>query len=63
MMKMSSKTLNQILSDAGIETIRPVDKKKQIKLKFNNVEIPRPNPEKVYSEVFREFGIDLKKYE
>lgn len=58
-----SKTLNQIIKDAGIKTIRPEDKKKAIKLSFNGKEIIRPIAEKCYLVVKNEFGINLKEFE
>jgi hypothetical protein len=60
---MTYKTLNQILTDAGIKTIRPENKKHAIFLEYNNKRIIRPNPDVCYDEVLKHFLIDLKEFE
>jgi hypothetical protein len=60
---MTYKTLNQILTDAGIKTIRPENKKHAIFLEYGNKRIIRPNPDVCYDEVLKHFLIDLKEFE
>ncbi len=57
------KTLNQILIEAGIKTIRPENKKHAIWLEYNNKRIIRPNSDACYYEVLKHFKIDLKEFE
>ena len=59
---MSKKTLNQIIQDAGVETLRTV-KNNIVHLRYNDKTILRPHPSSCYSAVLNEFGIDLKNYE
>ena len=60
--KETELTLNQIILNSGIEIIR-TDNKKIVYLKYNNKSILRPNAERCYDIVLREFGINLKNYE
>jgi hypothetical protein len=60
---MTYKTLNQILTDAGIKTIRPENNKHAIFLEYGNKRIIRPNPDVCYDEVLKHFLIDLKEFE
>ena len=54
------KTLNEILLKAGIKTIR-TNNKKIVFLEYNNKKVLRPNAEKCYYLVQKEFNINLKK--
>ena len=60
---MSTKSLNQILIDSGIEIIRPSKSFNDVKLKYKEKEIVRGYTQECYSRVKKEFGIDLKNFE
>lgn len=60
---MTTKSLNQILIDAGIEIIRNSNDPNDVKLKYNGVEILRGHAINCYSNVKKHFNIDLKDFE
>ncbi|WP_208796473.1 hypothetical protein [Flavobacterium fluviatile] len=60
---MSTKSLNQILTNAGIEIIRISENPNEVKLKYNGKEILRGYVIDCYSRVKRFFNIDLKEFE
>lgn len=58
-----SKTLNEILKNAGIKTEYPENKKHSVWLVYGNKKIIRPNPDKCYADVLKHFEIDLQMFE
>ena len=56
------KTLNEILLKAGVKTIR-TNSKNIVFLEYNNKKVLRPNADKCYYLVQKEFNINLKNFE